>query len=295
MSIRTILAPISGQYDPDETGSQDEIVLETALNVGQAFNAHIEVLCIESQPPPSGNQIAEWLPGLGAAELFDLIEAESEKRQERASALFRKMVSRFEVPQSARPGGNVGFSARFVERLGELHEHAARRARVHDLVIAGTPPGESGAPLSPLLHSLIRETGRPVLIAPRKGAISVDGGVGVAWNGTMEAARALAFSLPFLLRAKQVTVLNVVENGLPDPSEGDVVDYLAWHGVDASAKVLKAEGRSSGDALLAALEDIGAGLLAMGGYTRSSLDRLFYRGATRPVLQRADVAVLMVD
>ena len=140
LPIRTILAPISGQYDPDETGSQDGIVLETAFNLGRAFDAHVEVLCIESQPPPSGNQIAEWLPGLGAAELFEIIEAQSEKRQERANALFRTMLSRFEVPQSARPGGNVGFSARFVERLGELHEHAARRARVQDLVVAGTPP-----------------------------------------------------------------------------------------------------------------------------------------------------------
>lgn len=295
MSIRTILAPISGQYDPEETGSQDQIVLETAFNIGRAFEAHVEVLCIESQPPPTGNQIAEWLPGLGAAELFEIIEAESEKRQERASDLFRAMVSRYEVAQSARPSASVGFSARFVERLGELHEYAARRARVHDLVVAGTPPAESGSPLSPLLLSLVRETGRPVMIAPRQGALDVNGGAAVAWNGTMEASRALAFSLPFLQRAGQVTVLNVMENGPPDPSEGDVVDYLAWHGIEARAKLLETGGRSAGEVLLSAMEEIGADLLTMGGYTRGSLDRLFYRGATRPVLRRAEVAVLMVD
>lgn len=295
MSIRTILAPISGQYDPDDTGSQDEIVLETAFNVGRTFDAHVEVLCIESQPPPSGNQIAEWLPGLGAAELFEVIEAQSEKRQQRANALFRTMAARFSAPQGGRPGANVGFSARFVERLGELHEYAARRARVHDLVVAGTPPAESGSSISPLLQSLIRESGRPVLIAPRHASLALGGGAAVAWNGTTEASRALAFSLDFLQRAESVTVLNVVEDGMPDPSEGDAVEYLAWHGIRSRAKVLDADGRSAGDVLLAAMEELGAGLLAMGGYTRSSLDRLFYRGATRAVLRRAEVGVLMVD
>lgn len=49
MSIKKILIPLSGQYDPADPESLDKPALVTAFNVGRHLNAHVEVFCIEAE------------------------------------------------------------------------------------------------------------------------------------------------------------------------------------------------------------------------------------------------------
>jgi hypothetical protein len=51
-------------------------------------------------------------------------------------------------------------------------------------------------------------TGRPVLVVPSKGTKKVGGNVAICWNGSIEAAKALSVAMPFLVRAKSVTVVS---------------------------------------------------------------------------------------
>src|SRR3546814_1995597 len=59
------------------------------------------------------------------------------------------------------------------------------------------------------LEAALFESGRPVLLAPPGGATKIGENILIAWNGTPEAARTVAFAKPLLRRARHVTVVTV--------------------------------------------------------------------------------------
>ena len=63
------------------------------------------------------------------------------------------------------------------------------------------------------LEAALFESGRPILIAPPDPPRSARRHVVIAWNGSTETARAIAFAMPFLHQAQRVVVL-IVEGGM---------------------------------------------------------------------------------
>ena len=112
-------------------------------------------------------------------------------------------------------------------------------------------------------------------------------------NGSSEAARAIGAGLPFLRAAESVSVLVVPEGARSGAPVGDVIDYLACHGVDASARPIDASEAKIGGALMEAASAAGIDMLVMGAYTHSRLRHLIFGGATSAILQHADFPVLM--
>jgi hypothetical protein len=107
-------------------------------------------------------------------------------------------------------------------------------------------------------------TGRPVLVVPSKGATKIGNNVAICWNGSIEAAKALSVAMPFLVRAKTVTVISA-HDGKPFDQKG-VLAYLARQGVKAKGVNVKA-GANTARALGSAAKRAGADLVVMGAYT----------------------------
>jgi nucleotide-binding universal stress UspA family protein len=105
-------------------------------------------------------------------------------------------------------------------------------------------------------------------------------------------AAATRAEIDFLHASSAVTAIAVDEGregGALDP----LIDYLAWHGVSAQA-VLLPPGRSGvGARILAEAASRAASLLVMGAYTRSRLREWVLGGATRHVIAKATIPVLM--
>lgn len=172
-----------------------------------------------------------------------------------------------------------------------------RLARYANLTVVGPQPADGDEELSgdDLLHDLVLNTGRPVLVVPDPAPPGPIGRrVLIAWNGTREASRAVADALPLLGKAEQVTVAAV--QAAHDHSEtgiGEVCRHLRRNGVPAEAKVLHSDGHDAGRLLLAQAAEERSDLLVMGAYGRSRMREVILGGATRHVLRHTPIPVLM--
>jgi nucleotide-binding universal stress UspA family protein len=133
------------------------------------------------------------------------------------------------------------------------------------------------------------------LIAPPAAPQSVARHVVIAWNGSTETARAVAFSMPFLQGAERVTVLTVEGALVPGPSGEEVANNLRRHGVsaDMSNSMGKRSPAAAGEVMLQEAEKLGADLLVKGGYTQSRFRQMIFGGATNHILNEAQIPVLM--
>jgi nucleotide-binding universal stress UspA family protein len=173
---------------------------------------------------------------------------------------------------------------------GPLADYIAEQMRAADLLITAPDEGSSrfGATRQIELADLVLKAGRPVLVV----AATIDkldlSSVVVGWKDTREARRAVEDALPLLELADRVTVVEVTsEEELPEARARteDVADWLARHGVAASAR---AEASSDGDAvqLSSISEEVGAGLLVGGAYGHTRVREWVLGGVTRDLLLR---------
>jgi len=177
--------------------------------------------------------------------------------------------------------------------VGQEEEVVAWRGRLSDLVIVGRPTEglEAGTLLT--LNAALMESGKPLLLAPPTAPASIGRRIAVAWNGSAEAGRAVAFALPLLQRAESVTILTLTEDSRTvSAPAGELAAYLAWHGITAQAQVIHA-GSNAGSVLLEQCTALNADLLVMGAYTHSRLRQLILGGVTRHVLGHAQLPCLL--
>jgi nucleotide-binding universal stress UspA family protein len=167
------------------------------------------------------------------------------------------------------------------------------------LVIASqTDPDWPGTERLDVAERLAIESGRPVLIIPNTGTPErVGDKVLVAWNARREAARAVFDALPILQHAKEVRVVWVNPQAerehTQDVPAGDICATLARHAVKCEAVEEVRPGAGVGETLLACAKDWGADLLVMGCYGHTRLREFVFGGASRHVLSRMSIPVLM--
>jgi nucleotide-binding universal stress UspA family protein len=205
-------------------------------------------------------------------------------------------MAKFE--QAAHEAGLLGFEGRVVDN--ESLDGLSEQARYSDLVILTQPvPTESIVPMYDDLPEYVAlASGRPVLVLPPANNHTVVGGdLLLAWDGSLEATRAVHHALPLLARAKSVRVL-VIDTGRTQQSlhsgiAADIGWYLARHGIQA--ELLTERTRSEvGAALLAHCADLHIDLLVMGCYGHTHFREILLGGATLTVLQGMGCAVFMV-
>jgi nucleotide-binding universal stress UspA family protein len=132
-----------------------------------------------------------------------------------------------------------------------------------------------------------------VLIAPPSAPASIGSNVVVAWNRSTETARCVALALPVLEAARNITVLTVEGSGVPGPDGQELADYLVARGIAARAVVVNPGKRAAGEAILEEAAALECDLLVKGAFTQSRLRQIIFGGATRHILENADVPVFM--
>ncbi len=137
----------------------------------------------------------------------------------------------------------------------------------------------------------------PVLILP-DGASFPDEikNIVAAWNDSPEALRAIRSALPFLMEANTVCVaiIDPPSHG-PERSDpgGALSQMLARHGVQVEVAVLAKTMPRISDILNRHARDKDAQLVVMGAYGHSRFREAIMGGATRHMLELAEVPVLM--
>lgn len=284
MSIKSILVPIA-----DASGA--ESVLPLALALAERLGARLTAMHAAPDPSTSLPILAD-APAVGVVDqLITAMEQQSARVAEQTHETFRSACSAFGVSPVA-DFGEVGFAARYVTATGSEETLTARFGRLHDLVAVPCPRGNDPA-LTTALGAALLETGRPVLIAPPVAPQSVATRIVAAWNGSIEAARALSASAALAAPEASVVVVMVGEADPAVPTADDAVAYLASHGLAAEAAQLSADGRTVAEALLVEADRRQADLLVMGAYSHSRLRETILGGVTRDVLANLDLPVLM--
>jgi nucleotide-binding universal stress UspA family protein len=195
----------------------------------------------------------------------------------------------------AREAGLDAAETRLVD--DDVDGGMAMQARYCDLAVVG----QSGGAPAPdrrddLPDYLFLTSARPVLVVPHVHRDwRLDGAALVAWDGSVEATRAVTGALPLLRAARCVTVVGFGAAGeRPDDTDpcAHLAAWLARHGVAASAG-RRAESGDVGEALLSAAADMDADLLVMGGYGHARYRELLLGGVTATVLRALTLPVLL--
>ncbi len=283
MSLGYVLVSAAG----NET---DKAALRLALALGRRFDAHVEALHGKADPRESLTVIG---PGVGGTLLQDILIATEEDiaaRVRSAERVFEELAGSV----TKKPNGQGGFGAtlRIVE--GRHAIVMAKRGRLADLTVAARQSDSDDVDQILTVESLLFESGRPVLVVP-PGDVAHDlRCVAIAWDGSVEASRAVHGAMPLLEAADKVVVLTAEEDGKSMAAPEDLTILLDGHGIAVTSRTLAQAGGPVSIALLTATADEGCGVMVMGGYGHSRLREMVLGGATRDVLAATALPVLMV-
>ena len=285
MPVKTILLPLS---DTDAPGP----VLETALGLAQRFEAHLDLLFVLRDPRRLLPYVTLGMSKQTRNSVLRSTEHTARTAAEQAQQLFRRSCFEAGIPIVETRTTDGGTSAAWHGIIGHEDELLAVRGRLSDLIILPGPVEVSPPPA--VAQAALKATGRPVLIAPQQAEPVVGTHVGIGWNGSAEAARAVGAAMAYLHGAEAVTIFAGGHAERMRPSPRDLVTYLSWHGVDAEVQTLEAHDPHVGETLLAACTARGINLLVVGAYSRSRWRELILGGVTEYLLTSAEVPVFMV-
>jgi nucleotide-binding universal stress UspA family protein len=226
-----------------------------------------------------------------SSEVDRTLEREGQERREQARALFSAFMRQHGVGLGAGGTGD-GPSAEWREEAGRQNAVVGMLGRVFDLIIVERP-AKLASLAEATLEDALFESGRPVLMAPPVPGPTIGERVLVAWNGSTETARTVAFAMPFLKRAGSVQVVSVEGGMTPGPSSEELALALQRHGIPALARHVVARGRTPGEIFLAEAKAIDADLMVKGAYTQSRLRQLIFGGATRHIIMEATIPVIL--
>lgn len=276
MAYKTILTILT---DASEVAA----VLGQAATFAAQADAHLDVLCLGIDRTQTGYYFA------GATALMHeetLMHAQSEAtRTERAA---RDFLGKTDI--------SWGLEA-VVTQSASLVGLVARRARYADLVILPKPYGEGLPADAPVVvEAAMFDGNAPVLVLPDAQIEAHPKRVVVAWNESAEAMVSIRRALPLLVAADSVSICIVA----PDRHSAEAADpgaelckMLSRHGARVEVNILPQTLPRVSQVIGRHIQDQNADLLVMGAYGHSRFREAILGGATRNMLEHAEVAVFM--
>lgn len=277
MGYKTILTVIT---QPGQTAQ-----LDAAVALARREDAHLDVFCLGVDHTQTGYYYAG-----ASAYVFQ-------------EAIDRAMASAESLETEVR--GHLGaqdirWSAESaVAQMGGVGALIAQRARFADLVVLAQPYGEGAAPdAEAVVEAALFDGNCPVLILPHGKSDVADIGrrVIIAWNQSDEALTAIRRALP-ILKSADLVEITVVDPSPHSPEGSDpggaLCQMLTRHGIKAEVVVLAKTLPTVSEVLNRRAAETGADLIVMGAYSHSRLREAIMGGATRHMLERAKVPVLM--
>ena len=258
-------------------------VVDAAVSLAARRAAHLDAVSI-------GLEVTnvDLAPDGGAA-LAAVIEIE----QQRALAQANAALAAFET--EAR---NAEISYGLQPLIGAPAETAATvtaLARLYDLTIVLQSEPGCNAFDNTIPEEILFQSGGPVLLIPytHKGPFEPKH-IGIAWDGSRLAARALRDAAPFLAHARAITIITVNAAEIPaEISAPTLVAHLGRRGLAARTVSMSANRADIQPTILSIAADIGLDLIVMGGYGHMRLQERILGGVTRGMLQSMTVPTLM--
>ena len=241
-----------------------------ALGVARAYNARLSVLiaeieCIDPSPEPDIMQA-------GSANVEP--PSSSERLERTAKSVL-----------SAAKAASV--SCDMVSTIGDvrsLRERVIHSSQLRDVLIV-----DSHGPLQPprkdLIDGALFGSGRPLILVPQGVGEFASERIVIAWDATRAAVRAVHDALPLLVRARDVTVVSVVDDKttLTQGTGEALCRHLVQWNIASKFVAINREELAVGTALLTFARKVDANLLAMGSFAHGFEREIMLGSATRDV------------
>lgn len=296
--MRVILVPLVGDDD-------DGVGLAAAYAVAEPFRAHIDGMFMRPDPI----EAIMSLEGEATPELIDTVARASSATWDARATLARQAFDAARAAADAaladQPTGTDSVTAGWREVTGGAEAVLPAEGRLSDLIVfAGIHSGGSAHRRRMFEVALLHAT-RPLLLVPEKAPEAIDpeaidpeaiGPIGkiiaLAWNGSAEAARAVAGALPLLHNAEEVHILTAASARTDVERADGLARYFGWQGLSCERHAMYPTNQV-GPALLTKARELRADLLVMGGYGRSRVSELVFGGVTRTVLGQYGLPILL--
>jgi nucleotide-binding universal stress UspA family protein len=275
-----------------DTSEHVDALAELGVRWSRRFGATLVGLAIVDEP---GIHAIEPLGPIGGTPGVNPVyymgyENRMEEHRQRAERLLADFAVRC---------GQASAAHEQITKVGSPHELIAREAGARDLVVLPLRShfqftAQEEEPDDGLLRRVLKDTPRPVVVVPDAPTPTRDGPVVIAYDGSLQAERALsAFEATGLAETGPVHIVSVDSH--PDEATrraGHARQWLALHGVQAQAHAMT----SAAPPAVVILEEarhLGAGLLVMGAYGQPVLREFFLGSATRSLLAECSIPMFL--
>jgi nucleotide-binding universal stress UspA family protein len=277
--MKTILVPV-------ERNDLIESSLATACLLAKTFDSYVEGFALSQQL-----SLLTAADSVGQVVLYPADLAHEDQTAEESRQLFEDIMQRYAVvPQDQSKQGPC---FKWNDRSASGDSFLGSYGRVFDITVVGRPGPSAISPRMSTLETALFESGRPILIAPPIAPSRFGEVVTIAWNGSTESARTIAFCKPIVRRARHVVVLTIEGTGVPGPSGEDVALNLQRNGISCEAMTVNRGDRSPGAAILEEATRLGSDLIVKGAFTQSRLRQMIFGGATRHIIAETTLPVFM--
>ncbi len=261
-----------------EGGPDAAMSFGLAARIASMFGSAVDAVHFSEIHPGDSDIAAQAMPFLKS-----LSDSRLKARERESERAFRDLIAPIE--------GSTFTGGQAVTR-----DQLVTMGRYASLLLLGRPGADAENIAPATIKAAIFDCAHPVVIAPPNVPAGPISSVVVAWNGSAQAARAAGSALPFLKKARAVTV--VVAGAEPEEvGTSFLLRNFARHGIDAKVGTMDpgaVSGRARGRALLGYAVDRGADLLVMGAYGHGGLTNfLGLGGATAKVIASCPVPLLL--
>jgi nucleotide-binding universal stress UspA family protein len=255
-------------------------VVDAAISLAVTRTAHLDAVSVGYETANVGLAVD------GGAAVFEV---------ERERALARANAALAVLETEARNAGIIyGLQALTGHPL-EAAATVGASARLYDLTIVLQPEPDRDTFDNTMPQEILFQSGGPVLFIPytHKGPLEPRR-VGIAWDGSRLAARALRDAAPFLARGQAITIISINEAQAPaEASATALTAHLTRRGLAARIEHMTSDHADVQPTILSIAADAGLDLIVMGGYGHSRLQERILGGVTRGMLQSMTVPTLM--
>ena len=243
-----------------------------AVHVGRKLGDAATVLIVEAILPRLEGHWGSRLIGVAG------MAADLEARQHKAAAALREHLEGQAVLEAVRISH------------GQIEQAVSVRARSHDLTVISAETSQSRA----LGQTLVFDSGRPLVLVPAQTTAPTISHIAIAWDGSRAAARAVHDAMPWLLSARQITIVTAFDDkAIAAQTVADLQAYLERRGLEASTEDVSAKNAGVGVALQEGALKQGADMLVMGAFGHSRLRDFILGGATEAVFTKTRLPIFL--
>jgi nucleotide-binding universal stress UspA family protein len=287
--MKTILVLIGG-------GDRDEVILRTAFAAAVPLSAHLDFLHVHVSAGIAAkydNQV-QFAVGPAIRNALDHLDTKAKTFSEVAAEHVLEFCAASKIEICDTPTHRKNVTASFREENDATIERLIFHARRSDIVVLGRAKQTQG--LSPnTLEYLVRNCGRPVILAATAAPQTFTGTVMVCWKKSDNVARAVAAAMPFLTNAKRVVFTSVAKRNERDTETmHDLAQQFAHNGISTDTQVIPVSNIGISGLLSAAAENCRADLVVMGAYSHSRFRELIFGSCTEALIRDADRPILLV-